>query len=155
MPTVPVRGMVSHSIGRDPPSPHAKRVDWAEDSVEDQYLIRHALDELHGAEVRFFEDGQALLDGLADRLPDLVVLDIRMPRMGGMEALRAIRRDPRFAGLPVTMFSTAKIEHELAECAALGVRAYVQKPTAFADFTAAVQRVLASAALVPGPPSAS
>lgn len=145
--------MVSHSIGRDPVPAPPQQVYWAEDSVEDQFLIRHALSELQSpCEVTFFEDGVALLDGLARRLPDLVVLDIRMPRMTGMEALRAIRRDPRLAEIPVTMFSTANMEHEMAECRALDVRGYVQKPTAFADFTRAVQGVLASAARMAEPP---
>lgn len=148
--------MVSHSIGRGHQPSRPPRVYWAEDAQDDQVLIRHALADIPGApQVTFFEDGRDLLEGLADETPDLVVLDIRMPRLTGVETLRAIRKDPRLAGLPVTMFSTAAVEREMAECATLGVLDYVQKPTAFAEFTAAVQRVIDSLALKAANPQAS
>lgn len=120
---------------------------WAEDAVDDQYLIQHALRSHRPApEVVFFEDGQALLDALGRAKPDRVVLDIRMPRLDGIATLRAIRQRPGLRRLPVVMFSTGLLEDEVAQCKALEVQAFVQKPLDLDEFNAAVAAIVAGEA---------
>lgn len=121
----------------------ARTIFWAEDDAADQFMIREAARQATpAANITFFEDGQALVDAVARSRPEQVVLDIRMPRMSGVQALEALRQDPRNRDLPIVMFSTALIEGELELCVRLGVRAFVQKPSDFAAFEVAVGAIL-------------
>jgi CheY-like chemotaxis protein len=119
---------------------------WAEDNLQDQILIRAALEDLERPpDVRFCDDGLLLLAALRSSRPALVVLDLKMPRLGGLEALRRIRADPALAHLPVSVFSAGDDPEETAACQALGATGVVRKPVDFREFTAAVQAVVASA----------
>ena len=121
---------------------------WAEDSLEDQILIRAALDELPAAPtVAFANDGVHLLAQLeqARARPRLVVLDLRMPRLGGLETLRRIRADPRWSDLRVCVFSAGNQPSEIAECRALGALDVASKPVDFGRYTAAVHALTARA----------
>lgn len=106
---------------------------WAEDSREDQQLLRAALQEAQAApdEVAFVDDGIALLEALAHQRPALVVVDLKMPRMGGIEALRRIRADARTRGLRCAVFSSSRRPEEIAACEELGAVAFLQKPLDF------------------------
>ena len=124
------------------PSPrvaHAPAILWAEDSTEDQLLIRAALEDLPGAPpVTFASDGVHLLAELETARPSLVVLDLRMPRLGGLEALRRIRADPRLRHLRVCVFSAGNQPGEVAACRELGAIEVAAKPVDFGKYTAAV-----------------
>ena len=121
----------------------ARRVFWAEDALDDQFLIRTAAEALRPRpELVFFEDGDILLEALQKERPRLVVLDIRMPRLDGIETLKRIRAQPGFHNLPVVMFSTAMVETEVATCQELRVRDYIQKPSHYADFANAVAKIV-------------
>lgn len=87
---------------------------WAEDALDDQFLIREAAKHLKPIpNIAFFGDGQALLNGLAHSKPDRIVLDIRMPRLDGIQSLKAIRQRPYLRNVPVVMFSTAMLSEEV------------------------------------------
>ena len=121
---------------------------WAEDDRQDQELIRAALDSTAGApKVVFAEDGMRLLERMARRAPDLVVLDLKMPRMGGLEALRRLRAEPGTRHVPVVVFSSGSLPEEIARVRRLGVLAVVQKPIEFGAFVAAVQGIVRHAIL--------
>jgi two-component system response regulator len=121
----------------------ARTVFWAEDAMDDQFLIRTAVEGMKPRpEVTFFEDGELLLDALGRKKPDLVVLDIRMPRLDGIQTLRRIRARPGMRNLPVVMFSTAMLDEEVAECKSLEVRDFLQKPGHYSEFSAAVERIV-------------
>lgn len=121
----------------------SRAIYWAEDDPADQFMIREAARGAKpSASITFFEDGGALVDAVAKVRPEQVVLDIRMPRMSGVEALEALRRDPRNDDLPIVMFSTALVDGELETCVRLGVQAFVQKPSDFAAFEVAVGAIL-------------
>ena len=125
----------------------ARTVFWAEDAMDDQFLIRTAVEGMKPRpEVTFFEDGEMLLDALGKKRPDLVVLDIRMPRLDGIETLRRIRARPGMRNLAVVMFSTAMIDEEVAECKQLEVRDFLQKPGHYSEFSAAVERIIGNKA---------
>ena len=116
---------------------------WAEDSVQDQHLVRAAFEELRRKpNVAFVEDGQALLELMEAGRPKLVVLDLQMPRLGGIETLQRLRAQPATRDIAVVIFTSSAHPQDVAECRRLGVADYVTKPMEFALFAAAVERVL-------------
>lgn len=118
------------------------RILWAEDGLDDQYLIRHALGQVADApKVSFVEDGEAALAALGESRPNLVVLDINMPVLDGVETLRRLRGDERTRQVPVVVFSTGREEQAVATCRSLGVLEYIQKPFHYTDFTREVARI--------------
>ena len=119
-----------------------RRILWAEDNEGDRMLIRAALEDAGGVDVTFVDDGVQFLDALETGRPDLAVLDLRMPRIGGLEALQRVRRDARHRGLPVAIFSAGNQPEETAACEALGVLAVGHKPVDFREFSSAVQRIV-------------
>ena len=73
--------------------------------------------------------------------PAVVLLDIKMPLMDGIEVLRAIRNDPALNVLPVVMLTSSREEPDLERSYALGANAYVVKPVNFKDFMDAIKQV--------------
>jgi CheY-like chemotaxis protein len=74
-------------------------------------------------------------------MPTVLLLDIKMPRMDGIEVLQSIRSDDRLKRLPVVMLTSSREEPDLERCYALGVNAYVVKPVNFKDFLDAVKHI--------------
>lgn len=96
--------------------------------------------------IEHFRDGQAILDFFAARPPDeresyLVLLDIRMPKIDGIEVLRRIKADPRLCKLPVIMLTTTDDTREVERCYALGCNVYIQKPVDYDRFADAIRRL--------------
>lgn len=73
--------------------------------------------------------------------PAVVILDIKMPRMNGIDVLRAIRSDPALKLIPVVMLTSSREEHDLLRSYELGTNAYVVKPVRFSEFIEAVKQV--------------
>jgi CheY-like chemotaxis protein len=73
--------------------------------------------------------------------PVVLLLDIKMPRMDGIEVLEAIRGNEKLKMLPVVMLTASREEPDLKKCYALGVNAYVVKPLDFKDFLVAVKHI--------------
>lgn len=116
---------------------------WAEDSAQDQQLVRAAIEELkRRPKVAFVEDGLALLEIVAAARPRLVVLDLQMPRLGGLETLQRLRQSPKLRDLAVVIFTSSAHPQDVEECRRLGVLEYVTKPMDFDAFCGAVDRVL-------------
>ena len=67
--------------------------------------------------------------------PDLILLDIKMPKLDGIGALSIIKNDAALKHIPVVMISTSKTEHEIDKCFAAGANSYITKPLQFDDFT--------------------
>jgi two-component system response regulator len=99
------------------------RVDVAHDGVE-------ALEYLFGSE-----------DTAAQPLPQIVLLDLKLPRVDGLEVLRRIRSDHRTRLLPVIILTTSTEERDLVESYSLGANSYIIKPVDFQQFTEAVGRL--------------
>lgn len=128
-----------------------KRILLAEDSPNDVELTLAALSEHHLAnEVVHVADGAEALDylhcrgrfeGRAGGLPAVVLRDIKMPKMDGLEVLRRIRSDPRLVTLPVVILTSSREEADIVEGYRLHVNAYVVKPVAFRDFVDAVKNL--------------
>ncbi len=97
-----------------------------------------------------FHDGQAALDFIfctgehAKRVPNgplLLLLDINMPRVDGVEVLRRLKADERTSRLPVIMLTTTDDPREVQRCYDLGCSVYVTKPVAYEDFVEAIKRL--------------
>jgi len=73
--------------------------------------------------------------------PAVLLLDIKMPRMNGIEVLASIRRNEKLKTLPVVMLTSSREEPDLKECYDLGVNAYIVKPVDFKDFLDAVKHI--------------
>ncbi len=113
----------------------------AEDDEEDLLLTQEAIKECGlTADLRIVKDGEELLDYLRRRgkylatcspRPALILLDLRMPRKDGYEALQEIRSDPDLQVIPVVILTTSRTEEDVQGCYALGVNSYITKPDHF------------------------
>ena len=105
---------------------------FAEDDDEDWILIEDAFDECQSPNrLERVIDGMALLDRLRDKkqtLPDLILLDLKMPRMGGHEALSAIRTDPELSHIPVVIMTASRSDADILRGYQAGANSYVAKP---------------------------
>lgn len=114
---------------------HNPLVLFAEDDDEDWLLVEDALaDSQLPAEVERVKDGQTLLARLRDlklREPDLIMLDLKMPRMDGGTALREIRKDHALRHMPVVVMTTSQLEADIFNSYYEGANTYVVKPVTF------------------------
>jgi CheY-like chemotaxis protein len=139
-----------------------KRILLAEDNKNDVELTLSALEEYNLAnEVVIVRDGVEALDYLFQRgqfanhangVPAVVLLDLKMPRMDGLEALRQIRAEPRFKHVPVVMITSSREEQDLVRSYELGVNAYVVKPVDFQKFVECIKQIGFFWALINEPP---
>jgi two-component system response regulator len=139
-----------------------KRILLVEDSPRDAELALTALDAHQLAnEVVHVRDGADALDylyrraafaGRSDAQPALVLLDLKLPKVDGLEVLRRLKGDPDLKIIPVVMMTSSREERDLVASYELGVNAYVVKPMKFQDFIEAVKQVGAFWAVVNEPP---
>jgi CheY-like chemotaxis protein len=121
----------------------------AEDNANDAELTLAALREHRIAnEIVVVRDGAGALDYLyrrgafRDRSPDvpgLILLDLKMPKVDGLEVLQVVKGDPALKSIPVVILTSSREEADLVRGYGLGVNAYVVKPVVFKDFMAAVK----------------
>jgi CheY-like chemotaxis protein len=139
-----------------------KRILLAEDNKNDVELTLSALEEYNLAnEVVVVRDGVEVLDYLFQRgqfathangIPAVILLDLKMPRMDGLEALRQVRAEPRFKHVPVVMITSSREEQDLVRSYELGVNAYVVKPVDFQKFVECIKQIGFFWALINEPP---
>ena len=142
-----------------------KRILLAEDNEKDVELTLAAMEEHHLAnEVVVVSDGAEALDYLYRRgkfaarqngQPAVVLLDLKMPKVDGLEVLRVIKSSPELKSLPVVMLTSSHEEQDLVQSYRLGVNAYVVKPVDFRQFISAVKELGIFWALVNQAPPAS
>jgi CheY-like chemotaxis protein len=128
-----------------------KRILLVEDSARDAELILDALEPNHlASEVVHVRDGAEALDYLyrrggfasrSDAQPILMLLDLKLPKVDGLEVLRQIKSDPALKMIPVVMMTSSRQEQDLIRSYELGVNAYVVKPMKYQDFVEAVRQV--------------
>ena len=136
-----------------------------EDNPKDLELTLLALAKSNLAnEVVTVRDGEECLDYLFIRgayagrpkgHPVVVLLDLKLPKVDGLQVLEEIKKDPELQGVPVVMLTTSREERDLVLSYKLGVNAYVVKPVAFKDFMQAIQDIGVFWAVINEPPPGS
>jgi CheY-like chemotaxis protein len=136
----------------------------AEDNANDVELTLAALRSNHVAnEVIVVRDGAEALDYLYSRNrfagrpldhPGLILLDLKMPKVDGVEVLRQVKSDPQLKSIPIVMLTSSREEHDVIRSYNLGVNAYVVKPVVFKEFMEAVKALGQFWAVVNEPPPA-
>ena len=132
-------------------NPTAKKILLAEDSPQDAEMTLSALSSYHlNNNIVVVSDGEQALDylyargkfaGRTDGHPLLVLLDLKMPKVDGLEVLRAIKSDENLRALPVVMLTASREEQDVVKSYQLGVNAYVVKPVGFQKFVEAVKQI--------------
>ena len=120
-----------------------------EDNPDDEALTLRALKNSNIAnEVVVARDGTEAIDflfgttrGDSGRLPELVLLDLNLPKVNGFEVLKRIRADSRTHTLPVVILTTSDEDRDLVESYKLGANSYVRKPVDFEEFRKAVKQL--------------
>jgi len=124
----------------------------ADDDADDRLLFEEAVEEAQLVNnVEFAVDGIDLLDRLRSKgkyvdktkndLPDLILLDLNMPRMDGREALEEIRKDADIKGIPVVIMTTSEAEEDIIKTYDLGASGYITKPVTFDGLIETIQVV--------------
>ena len=136
-----------------------------EDSANDLELMLEALRDNNLANpVDVAHDGEQALaylrregafQGRVAVDPVVVLLDLKMPKVDGLDVLRAVKSDRRLRAIPIVMVTSSREEQDLVESYRLGVNAYVVKPVDFSGFAAAVRQLGAFWAVVNEPPPTS
>jgi two-component system, response regulator len=123
-----------------------------EDNPADVELTLHALRENKLANsIQVVRDGEEALDFLFCRggfqnrsyesLPRMILLDLKLPKVDGLEVLRAIKEDPRTRAIPVVILTSSKEDRDLINGYQLGVNSYIQKPVDFTQFRDTVRQL--------------
>ena len=117
----------------------------ADDNTDDCELVKEAWAEFPISErLRLVNDGIELLDYLYRRgefmspasspRPSVILLDLNMPRMTGLEVLAEIKQNSAFAGIPIVVLTTSKAPRDIIRTAGLRVNGYMQKPNVYAGY---------------------
>jgi CheY-like chemotaxis protein len=125
---------------------------FAEDSADDAMLTMRALKKSGFAnKVHHVKDGAEALDFIygkekyADRdikkHPKLILLDLKMPKMSGMEVLEALKSDPNFKSIPIVILTSSKEDPDIQKCYALGANSYIAKPVESDNFFQVIKEI--------------
>jgi len=123
-----------------------------EDTADDEHLIKRVLAKVNLINsLVVVRDGAEALDYLfgtgayakrdATQMPAVVFLDLKLPKVSGLEVLRHIRADVRTKFLPVVILSSSQEEQDLFQSYSLGANGYIRKPVDYTEFTEAVQQM--------------
>ena len=123
-----------------------------EDNPSDADLTRRALTKGHiSNKLVAVEDGQEAMDYLRGEgvyagrntldTPAVILLDLRLPKIPGLEVLRLIREDPRIGSIPVVILTSSKEEEDISRGYGFGANSYVRKPVDFKEFQTAIENL--------------
>lgn len=129
---------------------HRLTILLADDDEEDQLFTREALEESGWPhDLHCVNDGEELLAylgqanfGTSDEaalLPDIILLDLNMPRKDGRETLQCLKNDPHFKSIPVVVLTTSCAEQDIVESYAIGANTYITKPVTFEGLVSALK----------------
>jgi signal transduction histidine kinase/DNA-binding response OmpR family regulator len=104
-----------------------RRILLVEDDVRNVFALTSVL-EARGAQVAIARNGREGLEAVQTERPDLVLMDIMMPEMDGLTAMRELRKDPALATLPIIALTAKAMRHDYEECLAAGANDYMAKP---------------------------
>jgi two-component system, response regulator len=131
---------------------NSKPILLVEDNDDDVRLTIRALkrnnitNELHVvgdgyAALQYLRETAALTDHSSRRLPAVILLDLNLPKLNGLEVLRQIRADPKLRRQPVVVLTTSKEQQDVIKSYDLGANSYIRKPVDFEQFCAALHQL--------------
>ncbi len=132
--------------------PRTKRILLVEDNADDEALTVRVLEQ-HKVlnSIHVVHDGAEALEYLfgsatrapcePEQLPQVIMLDLKLPRVSGLDVLRRIRREPATRTLPVVVLTSSSEETDLVEAYREGANSFVRKPVDFTEFSEAVERL--------------
>lgn len=134
------------------PDYHNVELLLVEDSPTDAKLVKRTFEKYNMANKFFWvKDGEEALDFMFARgdyekrkvedLPRVILLDLKLPKIGGIEVLRALREDERTSKVPVVVMTSSREEQDVIDIYALGTNSYIVKPVEFEQFMTAVKDV--------------
>ena len=124
-----------------------ERILVVEDNEEIAALVDFKLKH-SGYEVLLAETGRLGLEAAKDNQPDLIVLDVMLPEMNGLEVLTALKNDPELCSIPVIVLTALSNEWEIVKGLELGADEYITKPFKLQEFVTRVNKVLARSRVV-------
>lgn len=119
----------------------------AEDDCDDRILISEAFAEANiNPNLQFVENGEELMQHLneicgTERMPDLILLDLNMPKKDGRVALKEIMEDQNFCHIPVIIFTTSKREDDKSYTKLLGAKNFISKPSSFTELVGIIREI--------------
>jgi CheY-like chemotaxis protein len=132
---------------------HVNNILLADDDADDRLLIEEALNEakFSSQNINCVEDGEDLMDYLKRcgkytdfinwRVPDLILLDLNMPRKDGREALKEIKSDNLLRKIPVVVLTTSTAPEDISECYDFGANTYMTKAVTFEGMVSAMKTI--------------
>lgn len=131
---------------------HEIEILLVEDNPDDLEMALHALRKMNLANrIQVARDGVEALDFIfcrgphagrkIENRPKVILLDLKLPKVDGLEVLRSIKGDSRTSAIPVVILTSSKEQNDVLESYKLGVNSYIVKPVNFAQFAEAVQKL--------------
>lgn len=123
-----------------------KTILLVEDSPDDEQLTLRAMRQSEVPNIiRVARDGAEAIDFLfgesASKLPDLILLDLKLPKISGLEVLQKLRSEAKTRNLPVVVLTSSDEERDIVESYTLGANSYIRKPVDFDEFIDAVKQL--------------
>ncbi len=119
----------------------AEKILLVEDNPQNRYLVTFLL-EKNGYEVISAEDGEQAIDSVEKELPDLILMDVQLPKLDGYEATRRIKADERFAGIPLIALTAHSMKGDRGKALAAGCDDYITKPVDAEGLLARIRELL-------------
>ena len=116
-----------------------------DDDKDDQAIFKQAFDDLYsGNDLLLFGDGYAALAHLniTDIIPDIIFLDLNMPRLNGWELLEQIRKSQRYKFVTVAIYSTSSLESDIEKALTHGANVFITKPSSYPKLREIIGKVL-------------
>lgn len=122
-----------------------KTILLVEDNADDEQLTLRAMRQSEVPNIiRVARDGAEALERLfapGAKMPDLILLDLKLPKVSGLEVLQRLRADERTRGLPVVVLTSSDEEKDIVESYNLGANSFIRKPVDFEEFIDAVRQL--------------
>jgi two-component system alkaline phosphatase synthesis response regulator PhoP len=135
------------------PAPAPTRILVVDDEADIAGLIKHSLERAGDVEVNVVSSGDAALKAVSDQPPDLMILDLNLPVLSGIEVCRLVRAKPATAQLPIIMLTARTGEADRVSGLDLGADDYITKPFSLRELAARVRAVLRRKATGAGAPA--
>ena len=118
----------------------------ADDDFDDRSIFRTSFSEADAVKITEYPDGTDLMDAIREKPvpppPDLIFLDINMPKKSGLDCLREIRDHEQFCNVPVIIFTVSSAVNDIDESFACGANLYIRKPYSYSESAATLTRII-------------